>query len=413
MKEQMSRVLLLIPSASYRAPDFMEAAAKLGVDVAVGSDHRHPLQSESNGNQINLDFVDIELGTGQIEEFSNRFSVDTIIAVDDAGTRLAASASRRLELPHNSLRSVEATRNKSQLRQTLAAADVASPAYSTFPIAEDPSSAATRLNYPVVLKPLALSGSRGVIRADNPSEFTAAFERITALLKQPENARECGELGDRILVEGFVPGFEVSLEGLLQGGTLRTLALFDKPNPLDGPYFEETIYVTPSRLNPVEQQLVTDTAAAACRALGLSDGPVHAELRVNEHGAFPIDVAARSIGGLCARTLTFGTGVSLEEIILRHALGDPISPQLDSRAAGVMMIPIPAEGVLRSVSGVADAESIELIESVSITIRKGHRVIPLPEGSEYLGFIFARGSNPEDVEQALRDAHDCLSFEIE
>jgi biotin carboxylase len=266
----------------------------------------------------------------------------------------------------------------------------------------------------VVLKPLALSARRGVMRADDAAEFAAAFERLKQILAEPENARECGGLAHHILVEDYIPGVEVSVEGLLTDGALQVLAIFDKPDPLVGPFFEETIYVTPSRLADADQELIAETTARATTALGLRNGPVHAELRLNEQGAFPVDIAARSIGGLCSRTLSFGTGMSLEELLLRHATSAEVpSFARESQAAGVMMIPIPAGGVLTAVHGVAKAEAVPMIESVTISIHPGQQVIPLPEGGEYLGFIFARGATPHDVESALREAHACLRFDIE
>lgn len=410
----MPRVMLLIPSTSYRAPDFMEAAERLGVEVVVGSDQRHPLDELSPGRQVALDFVDLDAGTAQVEAFAEQFPVDTIVAVDDAGTRLAAAASRRLELPHNPVAAVEATRNKALLRQRLALAGLPSPGYRVVPLAANPAAVSDAVAYACVLKPLALAASRGVIRADTPEEFVAGFDRVSRILAAPDSARECGELADRILVEDYIPGIEVSVEGLLTNGRLDALAIFDKPDPLVGPYFEETIYVTPSRLPAADQARIVETTARAALALGLESGPVHAELRLNAEGAFPIDIAARSIGGLCSRTLTFGTGMSLEELLLRHAIGVEVpSLERESRSAGVMMIPIPTGGVLRAVDGVAAAEAVPLIESVNITMHIGQSIVPLPEGGEYLGFIFARADAPQDVEEALRAAHACLRFEIE
>jgi len=411
----MARVMLLIPSASYRAPDFMEAAGRLGVDVVVGTDRRNPLQDESAGHLVELDFDEPDMGATQIEAYATLHPLDTIVAVDDGGQLLAARAARRLELPYNSVGSVEATRNKALLRQRIAAAGLPSPDAVVVPLEADPREAARAVTYPVVLKPLALAASQGVIRADDEAAFVAAFERIRAILVTPEAREQCGApLADRVLVEGYIPGIEVSVEGLLDGGRLRTLAVFDKPDPLVGPYFEETIYVTPSRLSDDDQRSLLTTTEAACRALGLDTGPVHAELRLHEGQWYPIDIAARSIGGLCARTLSFGTGMSLEEILLRHAAGlDVPSYERESTAAGVMMIPIPRAGTLRAVHGVAEAEAVPLIDSVTLSIHPGGRVLPLPEGTEYLGFIFARGGSPADVEQALRDAHARLDFEIE
>ena len=268
-----------------------------------------------------------------------------------------------------------------------------------------------------MLKPLVLSASRGVIRADGEAEFAAAFRRVAAILASPD-VRALGAGTGQILVEQFVPGAEVALEGLLVGGALHTLALFDKPDPLDGPFFEETIYVTPSRLPDAAQAAIGECAAQAAKALGLEEGPVHAELRVGRDDdgretAWMIEIAARSIGGLCSRTLTFGTGMSLEEIILRHALALPIaSLERERQAAAVMMIPIPRGGVLEHVDGLERARAVPLIEDVVISMHKGQDVVPLPEGSHYLGFIFSRADTPVRAEAALRLAHAQLRFDI-
>lgn len=410
----MPRVMLLIPTASYRAPDFMDAAARLGVDVVVGTDRESPLEDAEYGALVALDFNRPEHGADQVEAYATLHPLDTIVAVDDGGALIAAHAARRLELPYNPVSAVEATRNKALLRQRLHDAGLPSPPYGVAALADEPTEVARQVEYPVVLKPLALSASRGVIRANDAAEFVEAFERIRRILEEPAAREECGTLlADRVLIEGYIPGVEVSLEGLLDDGRLRVLALFDKPDPLEGPYFEETIYVTPSRLPEEEQHLVAETTEAACRTLGLADGPVHAELRLHDGQAYAVDIAARSIGGLCARTLQFGTGMSLEELLLRHATGQDIpSYERDGSAAGVMMIPIPRGGTLRAVRGIEEAEALPLIEGVTITLRPGSRVVPLPDGSEYLGFIFARGNEPAQVEQALRAAHAAMEFEI-
>ena len=263
-----------------------------------------------------------------------------------------------------------------------------------------------------LLKPLTLSASRGVIRANNADQFIAAFERIRALL-QRDDVTVTGDAARYLLAEEYVPGLEVALEGLLTAGELHTLALFDKPDPLEGPFFEETIYVTPSRLPPAVQDTIRTTAADACAALGLTEGPIHAELRLNDDGPWVLEIAARSIGGLCSRTLRFGTGMTLEEIILRHALGWPIATlERERRAAGVMMIPIPRAGALAGVRGVEDAKAVPGVEDVVVSAHVGQTLVPLPEGWQYLGFVFARGDGPADVEDALRIAHGRLSFEI-
>jgi biotin carboxylase len=311
-------------------------------------------------------------------------------------------------------------RNKRLLREALARAGVPSPRHLVFEEGALPDLVGVR--FPCVVKPILCAASRGVMRADDPIEFAAAWKRLGALLQTPSLRAVEDPDGHRVLVEEFVPGAELALEGLLRGGALTTLALFDKPDPLDGPFFEETIYVTPSRHSAEAQAAIAEVTAQAARAIGLKEGPIHAELRLSpshprlkygDGSPVVIEVAARSIGGLCSRTLRFGLeGRSLEELVLRNALGLPLGPLERRGAAGVMMIPIPRGGVLKSFSGVEEAKRIRLVEDVVISAQPGQVLVPLPEGNAYLGFLFARGDAPAPVEQALRQAHAQLRFEI-
>ena len=410
----MPRLLLLLPTRTYRAHDFMEAASRLGVDVTVGSERKQALADLTPGRTLALDFLNLQAATQAIVAFAEAFPLDAIIGVDDDTAILGAMAAQALDLPHNNVTAVRATRNKHRLRMLLAQAGLLSPPFSLFSTQIDPFKAARQVPFPCVVKPLCLSASRGVMRADTPEQFVTAFNRLGALLRTPEVMERGGELARQILVEGFIPGVEVALEGLLVKGELTVLALFDKPDPLDGPFFEETLYITPSRLDEATQQAVAACTAQAARAIGLEEGPVHAELRVNAYGAWMIEIAARSIGGLCSRTLRFGTGVALEELILLHAMGADIATyRRENKAAGVMMIPIPYGGILRGVYGEAEARQVEGIEELDIMIPIGQEVIPLPEGAQYLGFLFARADTPEQVETALRQAHDHLTFVVE
>ena len=394
----------------------MAAALRLGVEVVVGSDHRSTLEAIVPGATLALPLDDPEASAEAIAAFARDRPFDAIVAVDDGGTLAAARASELLGLPYNPLTAVEATRDKSLLRERLEAGGLASPPWLVASIDADPRELAGRVSLPCVVKPLSLAGSRGVIRADDREQFVAAFERVRALLTAPLVLEGCGANADRVLIEGYIPGIEVSVEGLLTNGELQVLAIFDKPDPLEGPYFEETIYVTPSRLSAGQQAEVLGVCADAARALGLRDGPLHSELRLNEDGAWPIDVAARSIGGLCSRTLELGAGVSLEALLLSQAIGAPIETFERSagaeQASGVMMIPIPAAGRLVAVDGVDEARAVPGIAGAEITMHRGQRVVPLPDGSEYLGFIFARGDRPEHVEAALRTAHGALRIQI-
>jgi biotin carboxylase len=262
------------------------------------------------------------------------------------------------------------------------------------------------------VKPLILSASCGVIRANDEEEFSGAFRRVGMLLTNL-GLVAVDEQARWILVEDFVPGIEVALEGLLTHGVLQPLAMFDKPDPLNGPFFEETIYITPSRLTSDLQEKVVACAGRTAQALGLWEGPVHGEFRVNENGVWVIELAARAIGGRCSRTLDFASGMSLEELILRHALRMPL-PAItrQEKAAGVMMLPIPYGGRLREVRGQTEARAVPGVVELTITAEPGDELVPLPEGTRYLGFLLARGSKPEDVEQSLRDAHRRLTVVI-
>jgi biotin carboxylase len=407
------RVLLLLPTTSYRTPDFLAAAAKLGLDVTVASEEPSTLEGWNRAGLLTLDFSDLEACAAKAAMFAKEFPVAAVVGVDETTAVAAAAIAGRLGLPHNPVSAVVAAGNKAKMRSLLRAAGVPSPRHRLFRVSDDPETAAREVGFPCVLKPTFLAASRGVIRADDGPAFCAAWRRIAAILSQPAGARRGGKAAGEILVEDFVAGFEVALEGMLHDGALRVLALFDKPDPLDGPFFEETIYVTPSRLSADVQAACAAVAGAAVRALGLRDGPIHAELRVNGSSVSVIEVAARSIGGLCSRTLRFGTGASLEELIVRHALGlDAEEPSRESSAAGVMMIPIPGAGILEAVDGLAAARSVDDVEEVTISTHTGSRLVPLPEGDRYLGFIFSRAATPQRVEEALREAHARLVFRI-
>lgn len=402
------RILLLSTPNSYRERAFLAAAERLGADVVTAIDLPKQLAGR-NDRQIGVPFGDPDAASAAVGELHASQPFSAIVAVDDSGSLLAAHMSAALGLPHNAPAAAEAARDKYIMRTLLARHGVPVPAFQRYSTADDPRALAAQIEYPCVVKPLQLNGSRGVIRADDPDEFVAAFSRLKALLDLLH-----GDAGPKpFLVEQFIPGFEVALEGLLDSGALQVLALFDKPDPLDGPFFEETIYVMPSRLPAEVQTAIAECAAHAAEALGLREGPMHAELRVNRHGPWLVEVAGRSIGGLCSQTLRFGTDATLEELIIRQACGMPVDSRgTTGSAGGVMMIPIPGEGILKRVEGLDEARAVRGIEDVEITAPLNYPLVPLPEGDSYLGFIFARGDRPAAVEAALRQAHAQLRFEI-
>ena len=409
-------VIALVSPASYRAGAFAAAAERIGLDLVRAIDLPRPLAPEA-GEGLWLDFAEPDVAVERIvasarsREAEGR-SVRAVLAIDDRGALIAAQASAELGLPHNDPESALAARDKFVMRQRLEAGGVPVPDYRCFPADVDPATISGEIAYPCVVKPLLLSGSRGVIRADTPEELVVAFGRTRAIVEASGMPAD----SNAILIEQFVPGFEVALEGLLTDGSLQTLALFDKPDPLDGPFFEETIYVTPSRLSPEVQAAISARTAEAARAIGLRHGPVHAELRVDldTGDIWLIELAGRSIGGLCSSVLEFGAGMSLEELILRHAAGLSVdSATRGGEGVGVMMIPIPRRGMFRGVEGMDEARRVPGVTGIEITAPLNQPIVPLPEGESYLGFIFARGETAKDAEAALREAHERLRFRID
>ena len=417
------RVLLLLPKQSYRADDLLAAASRIGLEVTVASDRCHVLAEEWRAGSLPLDFTKPVEAAAQLAEAMRRAGVEVPIAVlgvDEQTAVIAARTAALLGLAHSPIEALEAAKDKWAMRERLRAAGLPGPGCEL--VARDLApdeleKLAARAVYPCVVKPRALSGSRGVIRADSPVELRSALARLSALLRSPKVAVRRDPLFETMLVEEFLPGPEVAVEGLLEDGRLRLLAIFDKPDPLDGPFFEETLYITPSRHSGEDQAALALLAEASARALGLTDGPLHAELRLTPKGPRVIEVAGRSIGGLCGRTLRFGLGVSLEELVLRHAVarggGAPFAlPEREHLAAGVLMLPIRRAGIFREVRGQEAARAVPGVVDLVITTRAQEELVPLPDGGSYLGFAFARGDTPAAVEAALRKAWSALEVVI-
>lgn len=403
----MKRVLLLLPTTGYRNEDFLAAAQKLGVEIVAAANYCHQLAPSWGLPPIMALHFDQPEQTADtvLQEIGN---VDAVLAVDDSGVELAALLAERLGLPGNPAQAVRRVRDKLAFRRLLQEREFLCPEFHHLPSCVDPRTRVPELKFPVVVKARRLSGSRGVIRADDAGALVRAVNRVRAIQSRAD--RDAQELG--LIIEDFIPGREYALEGILERGELTTLALFDKPDPLDGPYFEETLYVTPSRLPGALQDRVHQMVARACRVAGLATGPVHAEVRVNEQGIWILEVAARSIGGLCGRVLTHSLGMSLEELILRQVVAEPLPLAHEGGAAGVMMIPVPRRGIYHGLSGLAAAQSVPAVTGVTITAEPGQIIAPPPEGASYLGFIFARAASPAEVETALRIAHRRLHFDI-
>ena len=403
-------MVLILPSGTYRAEDFLRAAASESIEVIVASDQAQAMSASMGERALVVDLCDAERAAGTIIELGRVHPINAVLAVDDQGVEVAALAAAALGLTHNSPEGVVATRNKARMRALLKAGGVRQTEYRIIAPDDDVAEAAASIGFPLVLKPVSLSASRGVIRADDEGTACVAAARIRALLASAGHGAD-----EPLLVERYVPGTEVAVEALVQEGHLAVLVVFDKPEPLIGPYFEETIYVTPSRLPVANVAAVEAELQKAVAALGLRTGVVHGEVRVDGSVPYVLEVAARSIGGMCSRAVQLASGRSLEQVILRQAVGASVSDLIGpgKGASGVMMIPIPKSGRLVGVSGLDAAREVPGVTAAEVTIPLGGDVVALPEGDRYLGFIFARADAPDGVEGALREAHACLTFDIE
>ncbi len=423
----MKRVLLLSTTTGYQLRSFGDAAERLGVEIVFATDRCRNLDDPWQDSAIPVRFHDDVMSLEAIVRASRERPIGGILAVGDRPVVLAALAAEVLGLPGNPPGAAAASANKLLAREKFAAAGLPVPWFLTLTVGSRPAT----LRFPCVVKPLGLSGSRGVIRADSEREFEDAVARVTTLLRRKDIRAVRAGLEDEILVEGFIPGREYAIEGVLTNGTLQVFAIFDKPDPLDGPFFEETIYVTPSRLPDEAQRAMIAQVRRGVKALGLRHGPVHAECRMGPDGIFVLEIAARPIGGLCSQVLRFleerqppfpgdreekggCSRLSLEDVLLRHAIGGDVSGcTREPGGAGVMMIPIPKRGIYKSVNGEAEARNIPGIYDLRITAKPDQLLEPLPEAGSYLGFIFARGERAPDAEAALREAHGRLTFTID
>jgi len=399
---------LIAPPNSYRTVPYLEAARRQGINVLVASEGRFSLVSEiADGLHVDLeDPAAIErLLAANVE-----YPFTGVVATDDASVELASRIARELNLPHNPPQSARFTRRKDLSRQALATAGVPVPEFRIIDLQQPVVSQIDRLEYPCVIKPLSLSASRGVIRVDDADALRTACARIERILAG-EMIRD-GFASTHLLLEAFVSGPEVALEGLLRGGRLDVLAIFDKPDPLDGPFFEETYYISPSRHDENIRARIIRRVEEACLALGLREGPVHAEVRINRGDGVILEVASRTIGGDCARLLRFGAGQALEDLVISHAVGQPLPVIPQEGGAGVLMIPIPEAGILRRIEGIPEARAVPWIDDILIGIREGYELVPLPEGAAYLGFIFAHAPTPAAAEAALRESHAKLKIVV-
>ncbi len=414
----MRRVLLVATTTGYQTRAFGDAAACVGVELVFATDRCAVLDDPWRDSAIPVRFHAPAASVQRIAAAHRARPFAAVMAVGDRPAVLAARAREVLGLPGHSAEAAGAAHHKVETRTRLRSAGLPTPSFIVRPLDSDAAALSEIVTFPAVVKPVSLSGSRGVMRVDDEAGLARAIERLRALMARPDIRVERDPAHALLLVESFIAGHEFALEGVLTDGVLRTLAIFDKPDPLDGPFFEETIYLAGSGLGEAEARRIEEAVAAAALGIGLRHGPIHAECRVHATGVFVLEVAARPIGGICARSLRFeqprgGARISLEELLLRHALGEDISGwQREAQASGVMMIPIPRRGVYKGVTGVDAAREVPGVDDVVITAKLDQLLLPLPEGASYLGFIFAHGKTPAQADLALRAAHHRLAFTV-
>ena len=403
----MPRLLLLLPAAGYANQDFIEAADRLGIELVTCADYCHRLAPGWGLPPLmSVPFDRPVIAATQVLTALTQ-PVDAVLAVDDHGVALAAQLRVALKLPGNPPEAVVQLTDKLHFRQLQQHAGLLHPDFVA--VHADDTHAALTLGFPLVVKARRLNASRGVVRVNNAEQLSRAIKQVQRI--QTRIQRDAPTLG--VLIERFIPGVEVALDGVLTHGTLHVLAVFDKPDPLDGPYFEETLYITPSRLPDATQAELMAAVQQACDAAGITEGVIHAEARINEAGVWLLEIAPRGIGGLCGRMLTSTLGMDSAEVVLRHAAGLPLPSRTHAEAAGVMMIPIPVSGMLRGVDGVEEARALPHITGIEITAHPGQLLAPPPEGAAYLGFIFSRAHSPAAAEAALRTAHAVLTVRIQ
>jgi biotin carboxylase len=398
------RILLVSPPESYRIQPYVRAAHSLGLEINLASQGEWAISSPYSAG-IDVPLHDHEAALAILSDLASRQKFDAVIGTDDSTLELAANLAQKRGLKQNLLAAVRIARRKDLSRLCLQHAGIKVPAFTVLRVDKNLPVDDPEFGFPCVVKPLALSGSRGVIRVDSNEDLNTGIQRSLKIVSEQTDIYEKNHL----LVEQYIAGREFAVEGMLSDGCLEVLAIFDKPDPLDGPYFEETFYISPARVTKFERRLIIETVQASCTAYGLITGPVHAECRLNKEGAWLIELAARTIGGLCSRLLCFGTGYSLEELVLANAIDLDLTTQVNTDAAGVLMLPVKEAGVLRRVEGVMKAEKVPFIDGVEISLREGHHVLPLPEGASYLGFVFSSAPDAYVVEQALREADSIIN----
>lgn len=406
----MKNILLLVPTETYRAEAFITGAAALGVSLTIASERRQAMAASMGRRTLVVSMQNPEVGLKQIEQAADNMQFDAIISVDDGGLATAALASKKLGLKYISTNSAQMSNNKIAMRKRLEQTEISKPWFLVHkPTNKISITTGAIPSFPIIVKPASLSGSIGVMRIDAPEDVESAL----ALCESIQMDHGCG--GDtQTLIEQYISGVECAVEAMVFNDQLKILAIFDKPRPLEGPYFAETIYVAPSERDREIQNKLQSTLEEARKALEIKTGPIHAEFRItSDREVYLIELAARSIGGMCSNAIPLSGGRSLEELIIAEALGMEIPEfAIENQASGVFMMPVPAKGVLRSISGVEEAKSTRWITNVTLSMMINSEVSPIPYDARYVGFIFAKAPTSRAVVEALEEAFKKIEIEI-
>lgn len=398
-------LLLIAPANSYRIAPYLKAALNLGLKVLVASNSKYSLVPEI-ALGVTVDFNNQSEAQSLILKAIKDLRIQCVLATDDSCVSLSSHIAQHLGLAHNQPSATKLTSRKDLARKATQIAGRNTPEFNIINL-HQASQFSRSINYPVVIKPLNLSASKGVIRANDPEQFIAACLTINTILSR---SNVTGFERDNVLVETYLEGPEFAIDGILIDGDFHLLAIFDKPEPLTGPYFEETYYLTPSQLTQSHQAALIEEVARSCDAYNLKQGPIHAEARITKNGIFLIELAARTIGGQCGQLIEFSLQQKLEEVIIRGLCGEPPNLPPKPTPAGVLMIPVETAGILKRVEGLTAAMQVEFIQDIEIHIQEGYELLPLPEGSSYLGFIFAQAPTQGQAFNALKKAHQMLRF---
>lgn len=414
-------LLLIAPHGSYRTMRYLQAASRLDLDVVIVSEGEHSIVSEY-AQGVHVKFAQPDLAFELILKETTNQNIVAVIGTDDSVIELAAKVAQHFGLAHNDVNAARLARRKDLARKALKENDTPIPNYRLIELAilldksgtqsavVDQNTTIDQNEFPLVIKPLALSASRGVIRINNQKELLSAAKRVKELLDKQTDLDDFEK--QWVLLEEYIHGDEIAVEGVVENGRFKLLTIFDKPDPLHGPYFEETYYITPTRLDSAVTNKVSNVIQLACDAYGINTGPVHAECRLRESEVYLIEMAARTIGGLCSDILEYGLGCTLEEIVLKQAIGSVVEETFSETAAGVLMIPVTTNGILKRIEGLLEAGKVEFIEDINIQLRDGYELTPLPDGNSYLGFVFAKAPSFEQVEHALREAYSYLNVVV-